>query len=85
MRNPGGYVTLSVEGKVEREYDAFTCGHCQYVTHVKAGAKAEDMGGLCKQCMTLICARCLGKTCAPFEKTLDAWERADRLYRDMKS
>lgn len=81
MPRRGGYASLSVEGSITQEFDNFTCNHCQRVTHVAAGQKAEDMGGLCKQCMGLICKRCLGQGCTPFEKKLDAWESADRLYR----
>ena len=85
MRRPGGYVTLTVENKIAYETDCFSCGHCNRVTHVAVKQKAEDLGGLCKQCMKLICAQCaVSGRCLPLEKQLDAWERADRLYRDMR-
>ena len=82
MRKPQGYACVTSPEGV-READTFTCAHCQRITHVKAGAKPEDLGGLCKQCMGLICPRCVGRACRPFERWLEIveakYERNRRL------
>lgn len=62
------------------EYDTFTCGHCCRVTHVKSRSRPEDIGGLCKQCMKLICPYCLNTgRCDPFEKKLERAEERQRI------
>lgn len=78
---PQGYATMvSPEGTVE--CDTFTCGHCQFVMHVKPKADPADMGGLCKQCMKLICPKCVNKlVCSPWEKTMVEMEAKDRALR----
>lgn len=63
------------------ELDTFTCKHCSRVVHVKPKERPEDLGGLCKQCMGLICCNCLDKGCAPFEKKLEAAEARARALR----
>jgi len=65
------------------EYDTCTCGHCNFVFHVGARQRPEDIGGLCKQCMRPICPRCLDKGCTPFEKQLEIWEERDRFRRSI--
>lgn len=80
MRNAQGYAVLtSPDGVVER--DTFTCGHCQRVKHVAPKQDPADMGGLCKQCMTLICPACVERgICTPWEKQMAAMEaRVDAL------
>lgn len=81
MRKPQGYACISSPDGI-READTFTCAHCQRITHVKSGAKAEDLGGLCKSCMGLICSHCVGKGCTPFEKVL---EREEARYHALRS
>ena len=81
MRKPQGYAVITSPDGV-READTFTCAHCQHVTHVKAGAKPEDLGGLCKSCMGLICSRCVGKSCDPFLKKI---EREEARYHSLRS
>ena len=80
MRKPQGYAAITSPDGV-READTYQCAHCQRITHVKAGAKAEDLGGLCKQCMGLICSRCVGHACRPFEKWLEAEEASYHARR----
>ena len=82
MRKPQGYACITDPDGV-READTFTCAHCQRITHVKAGAKPEDLGGLCKQCMGLICSRCVGNGCAPFLKSIEKAEARDAMFRAM--
>ena len=85
MRNPQGYATIVgdlptgaptiIEGGVqhtEAEIDTFTCGHCCRIVHVPVRASPSDIGGLCKQCMELICPQCVDKrTCTPWEREME--------------
>jgi hypothetical protein len=95
MRNPGGYAFIVNPtpgkivldgGRVETakegvtEYDTFSCGHCNKVTHVRVKERAEDIGGLCKQCMKLICPVCVDEwRCTPLEKKIEEQEQRDYL------
>lgn len=81
MRNPGGCLIITT-AMGTREYDTFTCAHCNGIVIVRA---AEPMpGGYCCLCNKPICERCeaIG-TCTPFEKKLDMMEKRDRLRRSM--
>ena len=74
MRNPGGYgvATDRETGKVLKEEDTYSCGHCNKVVFVKPKCDPADLGGLCYQCMKLICPHCHGVgTCDPLEKKLE--------------
>ena len=83
MRNAGGYAIICEPGKPDREADTFTCGHHGGVVHVRAGARAEDLGGLCKICMKLICSACVDLgTCDPLERKL---ERSEARYHALRS
>ena len=93
MRNPHGYATivgdlaretptLVEQGyrHTEAEIDTFTCEHCNRVVHVPPRADPTVMGGYCRQCMGLICPKCVGKrTCRPWEKEMERRESRDRL------
>lgn len=81
MRRPGGYATITDPDKPLVELDTTTCAHCQKVTHIKARARPEDLGGLCKACMGLICQHCVGKGCDPFEKQLERSEARQEALR----
>ena len=74
MRRPGGYARIDEPGCAPVELDTFTCAHCNRVTHVKPRQRPEDIGGLCKQCMGLICPACVGQACVPFLKRLEQME-----------
>lgn len=74
MRNAGGVGVLVDPDAGTIERDTFTCFHCQRVVFVKPKADPADMGGLCKVCMKLICPGCVGKTCLPFEKSIEKAE-----------
>src|SRR5512143_1685512 len=81
MRNPGGYAVKTDPTGIY-EWDSFTCFHCQQVVHVPARADPADLGGLCKMCMKLICPKCVNLGgCMPFEKKLEAYERAHRFHK----
>ena len=65
------------------ELDTYSCGHCGSIRHVRPRERPEDTGGLCKQCMRLICPHCLETgRCDPLEKKL---ERAEQRERTLKS
>lgn len=82
MRKPGGYaVWTDADGQV-KETDTFTCHHCQFVVFVPARTDPANLGGLCKQCMGLICPTCVAKgICTPFEKALEQMEARGRFLR----
>ncbi len=93
MRNPHGYTTiigdlarkdpkLVEQGYLhtEAEIDTFTCVHCCRVVHVPARADPSIMGGFCRQCMALICPKCVAKgTCTPWEKKMLEMEARHRF------
>lgn len=96
MRNPGGYAVIinPAPGKVRldegrvgfacegvTEFDTITCGHCNAVKHVRVKERPEDLGGLCKQCMKLICSRCVGMGCTPLERRIEEMEERDYRRR----
>lgn len=70
---------------IQEEHDTFTCGHCQRIVRVPPRANPADVGGMCYQCTHLICPRCVGQGCVPFEKSLEAAEahyHSRRSYAD---
>lgn len=76
MRKPGGY-GVYIGGDLhggKKEVDTFTCAHTNKIVEVPAFVRPEDMGGLCKVCMGLICKEEVGKGCTPFEKKLQEME-----------
>ena len=93
MRRPGGYGhVLSCDGpspqlkdaygrEIPPECDSLTCGHCNTVVFVRPRERPEDIGGMCYQCWSHVCPKCVEKaTCRPFEKQLEAIEaRAEAL------
>ena len=81
MRSPQGYAVISgPEGIVEA--DTYSCKHCQRIVHVPPRCDPADLGGLCKMCMGLICPACVNEgACAPFEKKLELYEKANRFHR----
>lgn len=80
MRNAGGYLQITEDGRV-REHDSFSCRHCNRVTFVKVRQKPEDIGGLCKICMGLICPACVGEPCVTLEARLQAQEASYHARR----
>ena len=70
MRNSQGWlIGFDPDGGV-KEYDTFTCSHCQRIVIVKAKCDPAEMGGLCKICDKLICKECVGKGCSPWEEKM---------------
>lgn len=81
MFKPGGYgITFDVFG-TKREHDTFTCHHCNTVVKVKPGCNLDDLGGMCRNCMKMICPACVDGPCSPFEKKLEAMEARDIALR----
>lgn len=83
MLRPGGYLVGRGDGPAI-EHDTFTCGHCCKVVFVKPKCDPADLGGLCKQCMKLVCPDCVGKGCDPLEKKLERAEARDRFLRSLE-
>ena len=83
MRNPQGYSIITGPAPGAGEMDTFTCGHCNRVKFVKSMERAEDMGGLCKVCMRLICENCLGFSCDPIEEKLKRWEAKEQFLKSV--
>ena len=87
MRKPQGYSTLVEPGASTVEADSYTCGHCQRIVTVKPLCPPEELGGLCKVCMTLICDLCYrdcmkyGKPCNTWEARMEVMESKDRFLR----
>ena len=84
MLRPGGYACISEPERPPQEFDTFTCAHCNRITHVAARADPADIGGLCKQCMGLICPACVGEPCVPFLKRLEEMEARVRLVAALR-
>lgn len=71
---------LGEGGVITKETDLYPCGHCQFLIEVQPFKSPSEAGGLCSECMSVICPRCvevMRKTgiCEPIEKALERWER----------
>ena len=53
-----------------REWDTFTCNHCQRVIRFEKRKEAHELGGHCLVCDCMICDECVGKGCTPFEEKI---------------
>lgn len=98
MRRAGGYLSICAPDKrsqrvtlngtvidTETEADTFSCGHCNRVVVVKPFCDPSDVGGLCKQCMTLVCPKCYDVgSCTPIEKRIEQMEDRGRFLRQMQ-
>ena len=97
MRKPGGFLeiiapdarsrTVFFSGRTinDTARDTFSCGHCNRVVAVEPMCDAADMGGLCKQCMRLICPECYGVgSCTPLEVRIEEQEARGRFIRQMQ-
>lgn len=82
MRNPGGYSVIFDPENGAIENDTITCAHCQRVVIVPPRCDPSDLGGFCRVCMRHICGPCADVGgCVPFEKKLEAYEKANRFHR----
>ena len=93
MLRPGGYAVLvDPDAPQPKEWDTFTCGHCQYIVNVKPFESASNAGGHCKICDKNICSACVDqRECRPLakwleevERKMDARGRSDALMRAMR-
>lgn len=66
------------EGKVTEVY-ASTCSHCGSLTEFPSQRTMMDHVEICRGCMKLICLRCHGGPCRPFEAEAERQEREARL------
>lgn len=83
MRKAGGYAIICDPCAPIKEMDTFTCHHCDRIVHVEAKANVDDLGGMCRICMKLVCPRCVDAgTCTPLEKRLTEQENK---YHTLKS
>ena len=97
MRNPQGQATIvgptalddgtPIGPKGLRENnvaDTFGCGHCQHIVHVEPLCDPANAGGLCKNCMRLICPVCVEKgICTPWEVMIERMEDKRRFRREV--
>jgi hypothetical protein len=83
MLRAGGYARIDDPDGSTIECDTFTCAHCNRIVHVKPKQRPEDVGGLCKQCMGLICPHCVGRACVPFLKRIDMMEQRARFRAEL--
>ena len=82
MRRPGGYAYSFSPDGAHQEVDTFTCFHCNRVVHVKPKCSPDELGGMCRLCMKMICPACVDLgSCDPFEKKLERIEARDRSLR----
>lgn len=64
------------------EADTFTCGHCNRIVHVPPRTDPANIGGLCKQCMSLVCSKCVATgRCDPLEKKIERMEAKAHAIR----
>lgn len=69
-----GFRTVSGPNGTQ-EFETFTCAHCSHVVLVPHKAKPDDLGGICRPCMKMVCAKCCATgRCDPFEKKLKRME-----------
>lgn len=81
MRLAGGHLICTSPDGVETT-DTFTCHHCNCIVLVPVKADPAEIGGMCYQCMKLVCPRCVAAAvCSPFEKKLEAIERRHDTLR----
>ena len=79
---PRGYAVATDRetGRIVKEADPFTCGHCNCIVH----AKPKAMLGGCRMCHSLICGPCEQRGgCTPWEKRMERAEARDRSRRSM--
>ena len=82
MFRPGGYAFSFDPVDGCQEADSFTCCHCCKVIIVKPKCNPDDLGGMCRLCMKMICPTCVDLgTCDPLEKKLERMEDRGRILR----
>lgn len=83
MRRPHGYAvwTDPLAAGGDKERDTITCAHCNRIVVVEPRQDPSEVGGFCRMCYRHLCNPCtdLG-ICTPFERKLEAVERAARFH-----
>lgn len=55
------------------EWETHTCRHCQKVIDVPHGSSADDIGGFCERCQSVVCPKCAAAgVCRPFAERIEA-------------
>jgi hypothetical protein len=94
MREANGYSIITSPGQRSVEHDLSCCAHCHGVQFMKAGFghpqimifRADTTHYLveahrCRNCFQFVCPKSeCQRECVPFEKKLDAEERAARFF-----
>ena len=54
------------------EWETHTCRHCQQVIDIPHGSSADDIGGFCERCNSVVCRQCAAKqVCSPFSDRIE--------------
>lgn len=84
MRVEQGYAVIRdrLSGKVTKELSVFSCAHCQHKVHTRTLNSHEF--ATCFNCddgtgRGLICQKCVGLPCVPFQRKLDEMEAKAKL------
>jgi len=72
-----GYLISTGEWGEVREYDTFTCPHCNSAQIVRPGSGTKR--GYCHLCSAPTCGKEPCLNCVPFERKLEAMENRYRL------
>lgn len=74
MRNAHGVLISSgPDGVIEK--DTLLCNHCNGIVLTQPKQSVNDVGGICKQCMSFVCLKCYSIIgCVPFEKKIEKLE-----------
>ncbi len=76
---PGGVSETLLDGRIVAARYSSTCSHCQHPTEFDSLRKMQEHVDVCRGCMRLICLRCVGQPCVPFEKRAEMMEREYRI------
>ena len=69
-----------------RQYDTFSCCHCNRVVIVRHRADPSELGGMCKVCDKLICPECNQKGgCTPWEEEMRRMEARYALRKAIEA
>jgi hypothetical protein len=81
---PRGYLIITDPDAPTKEWDTFTCCHCQRIVPIRPRAPASECGGFCRLCFKEICGTCADKgSCDPFEKQLERIEARGRMLQSI--
>ena len=79
---PGGvgilFDELHYSGSIDEQH-ASTCFHCQSITEFPSMKRMMEFVEVCRGCMKLICLKCAGRPCRPWEKEVERLENEARL------